>query len=226
MYAKISDLGRENMDILELLEDAKLFFKEVEECGFSLEQKSISFSKGLKNFQRLASYINHLSFPVDQIQFNSFSKLKNFEITKEIIHQLYDGLYDNEVDYLFSIMKLDSSLESFDGAIVRCYDIKTGTKNYDKGIIYSFKESYVPVILSHEFTHAFYGKNFSSGRNYNYNEFCSIFADFFAANYIDSISQENVLNKYSFIRFSHLKDCFKDFNVLYEHKSEFMKPND
>jgi len=31
MYAKISDLGRENMDILELLEDAKLFFEKLEE---------------------------------------------------------------------------------------------------------------------------------------------------------------------------------------------------
>ena len=55
MYAKISDLGRENMDILELLEDAKLFFKEVEELlniflnFFRNSEKMFQFQKVLQN---------------------------------------------------------------------------------------------------------------------------------------------------------------------------------
>ena len=38
--------------------------------------------------------------------------------------------------------------------------------------------------------------------------------------------QEDHLNKYQFIRFNHLKECFQEFNNLYEHSQEFLKPND
>lgn len=48
MYAKISDLRCENMDILELLEDAKLFFEKVEEL---LNKFQISFRDSEKMFQ-------------------------------------------------------------------------------------------------------------------------------------------------------------------------------
>lgn len=225
MCVRILGLGSDHVNFLEMLEDAQLFFKEIETCGFSLEQPSISFSKGLKNFQKTGSYIENLSFPINQIEFNTLSKSENFEITKEIIHELYDGLYDNKMDSLLSLMKLDSNSERFDGGVAGDYDTKTQTKIYDEGFIYSFTESYVPVILSHEFTHTFYGNHFSPGQNYNYNEFCSIFADFFAANYM-CFKQEDHLNKYQFIRFNHLKECFQEFNNLYEHSQEFLKPND
>lgn len=138
MCVRILGLGSDHVNFLEMLEDAQLFFKEIETCGFSLEQPSISFSKGLKNFQKTGSYIENLSFPINQIEFNTLSKSENFEITKEIIHELYDGLYDNKMDSLLSLMKLDSNSERFDGGVAGDYDTKTQTKIYDEGFIYLF----------------------------------------------------------------------------------------
>ena len=40
MCVRILGLGSDHVNFLEMLEDAQLFFKEIETCGFSLEQPS------------------------------------------------------------------------------------------------------------------------------------------------------------------------------------------
>lgn len=218
----------ETMDELQMIiEDAILFFKEIEDCHFTLEQPSLKFSKDVRSLEKFGNFIMSLNFPtLDSIQFEQCSKQDTFDLTREIIHELYGGQFDDYANKLFSIMKVDSTLRQFDSGIAGDYDLNKKTKDYNEGIIYSLKERYSSVLLVHEFTHAFHGCKFHTpGYNYNYNEFFPIFSDFYASKYIKDNLKEDVLEKYAIIRFQSLKESFCEYFGINNCLSELNRKN-
>ena len=110
--------------ITEVLIDAQLFFKEIEACNFSLRQEDLEFSKGVKNLDKINSTMEQIIIPSNNnIKFTKCTKEETLNNTKEILHNLYNGIYDSYIESLLPIFKLDNSLSLYDAAIAGDYDI-------------------------------------------------------------------------------------------------------
>lgn len=203
------------MDLLHFLENSKLFFQEIKDCQYTLEQTSIKFSKGERNLQKIMTTVSNIDFQDnDDIQFQNRTPSEIIKYTKEINNYIYQNRYEEFIDELLSFIKKDHTISRFDAAIASEYDIVDKTKTFIKGYIYSLTQTYCPILLNHEATHMIYEHKIPSNFNYNYNEFCSIFVDLVAANYMDSIIGDQHLSKYKTIRFNHFKqNCFEYDNL-------------
>lgn len=212
--------------ITETIIDTQLFFKEIKACQFSLRQEDLEFSKGIKNLDKVNRIMSNATLPSDNtIQFCECSKQENFDYTKEIVHDLYNGKYDTYIESLLPIFKVDSSLQLYDVAIAGDYDIETMTKTYEEGIIYDFRSSYCPIALSHELTHAIVGNTITPGFNYNYNELCSKFADLFAAQQMDKKINNGHFQKIKILQLNALKTACIEFINTQMFIKDFQKPN-
>jgi len=200
--------------ITEAIIDARLSFKEIEACQFSLKQEDLEFSKGVKNLDKITRIMANSTLPNDNtIQFCECSKQETFDYTKEILHDLYNGKHDTYIETLLPIFKVDNSLPLFEAAIAGDYDIETMRKTYEAGIIYDFKSSYSPIVLSHELTHAIVGNIITPGFNYNHNELCPKFADLFAALQMEKILGNEHLKKVKIFHLNALKEsCIEYMN--------------
>lgn len=213
--------------IIETILDAKDFFKEIEECQFSLEQNELEFSKGVKNLDKINRIMVDSTLPSENtIQFYQCTKQETFNYAKTILHDLYNGIYDSYIENLLPIFKVNNSMRTFDAGIAGDYDIKTMKKDYNEGIIYSLKSCYSPIALSHEITHAIIGKEITSDYNYNYNELCPMFADYYAALQMDHQLGNDHLKKTKIIRLNCMKNMCIEFMNVQNFVEELKNPND
>lgn len=216
------------MDLIqEIQSDAILFFKEMEDCQYTLDQPSLEFSKGKRNLEKLNAQIRSCTFPnIDDIIFNTCTKQESIDYLKQILHDLYSGQYDHCIDSIIDLFRVNRKLEKYEGGICHNYNVQQKTKRIEEGETYSWHDTYVPILLSHELTHAFFNASLPDpGFNYNYNELCPIFADHYAAYLMDNFIGENHLQKYMSIRLYATQQYFQEYDNMRNYYAELSKPN-
>lgn len=209
---------------------AKLFFKEMEDCQYTLDQPSIQFSKGKRNLEKIRKNIANTKFTKpENMYFTPQKKSQNILYTKAIIHQLYNGMYDEQVDMLLSLFHVNHELPPYESGICGDYNQDTRTMQFTEGKIWSWKNPYIPITLTHEITHAFFKQVLPPiGFNYNYNELCSIFAEQYGAFEMDQDLDKGkgYLNHCMQIRFHTLQQHFQEYETMQHYLAEFNVPNE
>lgn len=207
-----------------LLEEAQIFWKEVDQMGYIIERSDINNSKPNRRFNQIQQLILAANImPVKGSDFKTQTPEETFKMVRDLHSEIFSGKYDEDIKMFESKTKESTMFVEFDGGIAFEVNPQNKTKTVSKIRLYSLKSLYSATVLSHEDMHGLFClKPIEESFNYNYNELLPIMMEKIMAHKLGS----DILLKKQAIRMQHFKSATEEYRSIIPYFSELDIPNE
>ena len=205
-----------NIEILNVIEDALLYWEEIEKMSCVIDRCDINISKPNRRFNQTQNLI--LNTHIKQVKDKDFKRQNSeqtFQKVRTFYNEIFSGEYDKEIVSFESKTKaiVSNEFSLFDGGISYTTDYKTRTKQVSKIRIYSLNSLHSCICLSHEDMHGLlYLNPIEEGSNSN--ELLPILIEKIMAYKLDNELDDNILLKTQAIRMKCLQEQTKEYRSI------------